>query len=312
MTETSDPTCLGGRVVFLIDETEALREHIAGGTKTKAESIATALNSLLNQLTAVPDLEAAVAGYRDDGSGADVGCRWAGPLAGRRFVPTSALADAPLAVETRVRRVPAMMAGRHEATVQFPIWYVPRLGEAVFPVLGYGYCRHLVVAGVAPQTAWSQPPLVISFVGGSLSQQVAFAVERVQSQVTPGGRPLVFHIHLGGPEPCRPVLYPSTDVHLPPGAPCDLFRWSSALPEYMIAALRAATLPVSTGGRGMIYNAAVADLIRMLSLVKTYAEQGACSTGFSRNDEGTVPKKIDVVPIPAEAGTTSAAPECPA
>ena len=41
----------------------------------------------------------------------------------------------------------------------------------------------------------------------------------------------------------------------------------------MIAALRAANLPVSAGGRGMIYNASVADLIRMLSLVKTYAEQ---------------------------------------
>jgi hypothetical protein len=38
------PTTLGGRVVFLIDESEALEDCIAGGTKTKAESIATALN----------------------------------------------------------------------------------------------------------------------------------------------------------------------------------------------------------------------------------------------------------------------------
>ena len=29
------------------------------------------------------------------------------------------------------------------------------------------------------------------------------------------------------------------------------------------------------GARGMIYNASVADLIRMLSLVKAYAAQGA-------------------------------------
>ena len=180
MSDPSTTSCLGGRVVFLIDETEALREHIAGGTKNKAESIATALNSLLNQLVSVPDLEVAVAGYRGEGNGANVGCRWDGPLAGRRFVPTSALADAPLAVETRVRRVPAMLAGGHEEIVQFPIWYVPRLGDAVFPVLGYGYCRHLVVSGVAPQMAWSRPPLVISFVGDMLSQQVAYAVQRVR------------------------------------------------------------------------------------------------------------------------------------
>ncbi len=149
-------------------------------------------------------------------------------------------------------------------------------------MLGYGYCRHLVVAGVAPQMAWSRPPLVISFVGDLLSQQVEIAVERVQSLVTPGGSPLVFHLHLGGPGACRPVLYPSNDIHLPPGPPCDLFRWSSLLPDYMVAALRAANILVSAGGRGMIYNASVTDLIRMLSLVKTYAEQGSTETEARR------------------------------
>jgi hypothetical protein len=302
MTEPSNPTCLGGRGVFLIDESDALRECIAGGTKTKAESIATALNSLLNQLTAVPDLEVALAGYRGDGTGADIGCRWDGPLAKRRFVSTVELAEAPLTVETRVRRLPAMFAGAKEETVQFPIWYVPRLGAAVFPVLGYGYCRHLVVSGVSPQTAWSRPPLVISFVGDLVPLTVEMAVERVQSLVTPGGSPLVFHVHLGGPGVCRPVLYPSNDVHLPPGPPCDLFRWSSVLPEYMIAALRTANLPVSIGGRGMIYNASVTDLIRILSLVKTYAEQGAGSREPGAGSGG----KTACSPLPAPCSECSA------
>jgi hypothetical protein len=187
------------------------------------------------------------------------------------------LAESPLTVETRTRRVPANSGGLQDETVQFPVWYVPRLGGSIFPVLGYGYCRHLVVSGVSLRTAsecpaWSRPPLVISFVGDLLPQQVAIAVERVQSLVTPGGAPLVFHVHLGGPGACRPVLYPSNKTHLPPGPPCDLFDWSSELPEYMIAALRAMKLPVSIGARGMIYNATVADLIRMLSLVKTYAQ----------------------------------------
>ncbi len=111
-----------------------------------------------------------------------------------------------------------------------------------------------------------------------------------------------------------PVLYPSTDAHLPPGTPCDLFRWSSALPEYMIAALRAANLPVSIGGRGMIFNASVADLIRMLSLVKAYAENGGCdsrwSTGFSRNEEPILAKG-GTSTIPAEAGTPTLPPDVP-
>ena len=41
----------------------------------------------------------------------------------------------------------------------------------------------------------------------------------------------------------------------------------------MIAVLRGAQVPVSMGARGMIYNASVADLIRMLSLVKAYARR---------------------------------------
>ncbi len=280
--------CVGSRVVFLIDESDSLRECIAGGTKSKAESIATALNSLLNQLVSVADLEVAVAGYRGDpGGGADVGCRWRGPLAGRRFVPTTALADAPLVVENRVRSLgsprpgpgvlgaPPGAPGQQEETVRFPIWYVPQIGGSILPELGYAYCRHLVVAGTTPETVWSKPPLVISFVGDLLPQQVEMAAERILGLSSPGGPPLVFHVHLGGTTAGRAVLYPSSDAHLPPGPPRDLFRWSSLLPDYLIAVLRSAQTPVGMGARGMIYNASVADLIRALSLVKAYAQQGS-------------------------------------
>ena len=270
----ANETRLGGRVVFLIDESESLREYIAGGTKSKAESISTAVNSLLNQLVTVADLEVAVAGYRaDPNGGADIGCRWGGTLAGRRFIPTAALTDAPLLVENRIRRLPVPVVGMQEETVRFPIWYVPQLSGSILPVLGYAYCRHLVVAGTTLETVWSKPPLVISFVGDLVPEQVEMAVKRVLGLSTPGGPPLVFHVHLGETAAGRAVLYPSSDIHLPPGPPCDLFRWSSVLPDYLITFLRGAKVPVSIGARGMIYNASVADLIRMLSLVKVYAQQ---------------------------------------
>jgi hypothetical protein len=275
---TSEARC-GGRVVFLIDESEPLRECIAGGTKTKAESIATALNSLLNQLGTSGDLEVAVVGYRGDGSGAHVGCRWGGALTGRRFVPVAELAVAPQAVETRVRSLPVSIGGRQEETVLFPVWYAPQIGGSVLPTLGYAYCRHLLLAGTTPETVWSKPPLVISFVDELLPQHVAAAVERVLSLSSPGGLPLVFHVHLGGAAAGRPVLYPASEIHLPLGPPCDLFRWSSVLPDYMVSALRSSGLPVGIGARGMIYNASVADLIRVLSLVKVYAQYNASSEG---------------------------------
>ena len=193
-------------------------------------------------------------------------------MTGSRFVPTTALADSPLLVENRVRRLGKPVAGMQEERVRFPIWYVPQLGGSILPGLGYAYCRHLVLAGTTPDTVWTKPPLVISFVGDLVPQDVEMAVGRVLGLSSPGGPPLVFHVHLGGTAAGPAVLYPSSDFHLPPGPPCDLFRWSSVLPDPMIAVLREARVPVSAGGRGMIYNASVADLIRMLSLVKVYAQ----------------------------------------
>ncbi len=283
---TTTETRVGGRAIFLIDESEGLRGCIAGGTKSKAESIATALNSLLNQLSTQADLEVAVAGYRSDGAGgADIGCRWGGPLAGKRFVPTSSLAAAPLTVESRVRRLPMPIGGKQEETIRFPIWYVPQIGVGILPVLGYAYVRHLAVAGTTDETIWTKPPLIFSFVSDWLPQQVETAVERVQALSSPAGPPLLFHIHIGGTAPGQPVLFPSNDFHLPQGAPRDLFRWSSGLPEFMVAALRDARLPVSHGARGMVYNATVADVIRILSLVKAYAQMPSeakfCGAGDS-------------------------------
>lgn len=267
-SESQAPGC----VVFLIDESEPLNARISGGTKSKAESIATALNSLLNQLAAT-DLDVAIVGYRGDGrGGADVGCRWDGPLASRRWVPAALLGENPLTVERRVRRVPVPgnLGMMQEETIPFPIWYVPTLNGVVFPVMGYGYCQHLLSAWVAAAPR-RKPPLVISFAMDWPPQKTQPAVDRVLGVSCPAGAPLVLHVHLGGASSARPVLYPSTDVHLPSVAARDLFDGSSVLPDFMLDALRHSQVPVNNGARGVIYCATMADMIRLLSLVKAYA-----------------------------------------
>ena len=193
---------LGGRVVFLIDESESLRECIAGGTKSKAENIATALNSVLNQLAAVADLEVAVAGYRGDSNGgADVGCRWGGPLAGRRFVPTSALADTPLVVENRlgtlVRPSPASSPKNrkipHLVRAAVGRGHSARAGLRLLPTPGRG--------GNDGRDGLEQAAPDRELRGRPVPQQAEAAVERVLGLSSPGGPPLVFHVHLGGTAP---------------------------------------------------------------------------------------------------------------
>lgn len=263
-----------GCAVFLIDESAAMEARVADGTKSKAHSIATALNSLLNQLTAGPNLDVAVVGYRGHATaGEDVGCRWGGPLAAETFVPTSQLADSPITVERRVRKLPGTGAfgTASEEIIQFPVWYAPTLGEEVSPNGAYEYCHGLLSSRLSTPGA-NKPPLVMSLAGEpSEDLSLQAVVGKIRGLAFPGGPPLVFHAHLSSSARIPPTLYPCTDAHLASGAAREVFLCSSILPDELAEALRQFQVTVNAGARGMIYNAKMTDLIRFLSLVKAYS-----------------------------------------
>ncbi len=264
-------------VVFLIDESVAMDARVAEGTKSKAESIATALNSLLNQLTTLAELDVAIVGYRTDAQGKrEIGCRWAGALAGAKFVSTGSLAESPLKVEDRVRKLPGPggvgVAG--EQTVKFPIWYVPTLAEAASRAAALDYCRTLLEDWLKQAGPNAEPPLVVDLLGQPSEedeQRAADAVERIRQLESPSGPPLVMHAHLGSLAGIPPTLYPSGDAQLPAGTISRLFHSASVLPEPFTAALANVQVTVNPGAKGLIYNAKMVDLIRFFSIVKTYA-----------------------------------------
>jgi len=264
-----------GCVLFLIDESKAMDARVAGGTKSKAESIATALNSLLNQLTAGPAMDVAVVGYRAARPGGDdVGPRWGGTLAGRPFVPTSELAGAPLTVETRVRKVPGSggIGVAREESVRFPVWYVPRLGDAASRTAAFEHCRGMLSEWVSAAGGGCKPPMLVSFIGELDAQETPEAVGKAIHQIeTPGGPPWIVHAHLSSSDRIPATIYPSSDTHLAPGPVRLLFEASSVLPDEFRGSLRQLQVNVNAGARGLIYNARMVDLIRLLSLVKAYA-----------------------------------------
>jgi len=260
-----------GCAVFLIDESSAMGQCVAEGTKSKAQAVATAVNSLLNQLTAGPDLDVCVVGYRGGEDGAtDVGCRWDGPLLGQTFVRSSRLAEVPLMVEDRVRKIPGPggIGVVREETVRFPVWYVPVLGRPAAPTAAFAYCRELL----SNRLGDAKPPLVISLLGELTDESsLSSAVVGLYQLAFSGGPPLVFHAHLGSSARIPPTLYPSSDAHLPPGPVREVFQSSSCLPEPLAAVLRQSQVTVNAGARGMVFNAKMGDLIRFLALVKAYA-----------------------------------------
>ena len=265
----------GGAVLFLIDESTALEARIAGGTKSKAETIATALNSSLNQLAAGLPVQIALVGYRAGPDGqADVGVRWAGSLAGQKFVASPQLPDAPLAIEHRTRKVPAAggLGIMREQQVQFPVWYRPALGGGLPRARALEACLPLLEEWTKSAGPWVRPPLVVHLVGELSTQSDATdVVERLRQFTTPAGPPLVFHAHLASSVRIPATLYPSSDLHLPPGGAQQLFQASSVVPSPLVDALVQSQVSLQPGARGLIFNAQLTDLIRFLSLVKAYA-----------------------------------------
>src|ERR1700680_4354827 len=124
----TNPTAL----VFLIDQSSSMAEPFgAQPGKPKAEGVADAINRLLQNLV----LKCAKGdGIRDYfhvgviGYGARVVWALGGKLAGQKLVPISLIANNPLKVEQRTRKVDDNAGGLVEQKFKFPIWFAPVAG----------------------------------------------------------------------------------------------------------------------------------------------------------------------------------------
>ena len=272
-----------GCVVLLIDESTGMTAVMGGaGTdgkdskKTNSERTATALNSFLNQLTSGPDFDVALIGYQTDDSGqAVVQSRWGGALAGREFVNVSELAAAPLRVETRTRKIPmpgGFGAVREEA-VQFPIWYAATPTGKAPQIAAFNYCRELIERWSA--TAGSNPavPIVLHVSSSSSSDgNPQMAIQKLIDFKTPLGTPVVLQAHLAATPSAISSLYPSSAAYLTTGSARDMFRRASLLPAALITALKNEKVSIGNAARGLIHNAKIADLVRLLGVLKIHVK----------------------------------------
>lgn len=270
-----------GCVILLVDESAGMGavmgETVADGspsTKSNAQRVATSVNSLLGQLRGGGEFEIALVGYQANGQGeVNVGCRWGGPLAGREFVRVSELAASPLRVESRTRKLAQAGGGTLEQTVEFPIWYEPSVGVKAPQIAAFDYCRQLLERWCGGNRDQTGVPLVIHVCSGSSADgNPQMAVNKLMELATPGGAPLLLQAHLAAKNEMISSLYPSNQAYLNVGAARDLFRRASVLPAHLAAALREGQVSVNHGARGAIHNAKIADLIRLLGLVKTHTK----------------------------------------
>ena len=285
---------------------------IAGGTKSKAEGVATAVNSMLNQLTSGPDVRVAIVGYGGGGNGVPTAeIRWTGPLAGRALVNSAELAAAPAVIEERIRRIPGVdgIGIARQETIQFPVWYVPgQSGGGGFPQAVDFVSKFLAEA---ENDRSGKPPLVIHLCG-----KMPLA-EDLRSDSTRAALATFFacHLHLGTSDRIPATLYPSSNQHLAARDVAALFDVSHVLPDSFVGMLRTVQVTVTAGARGLVHQAHMGDLIRFLMLAKAYATSGPdgfASLGVTQPVTATAPT-LATMPVasspPADAvpGVTSRA-----
>ena len=272
-----------GCVILLIDESASMESavqeeqlELGQEPKSKGVSIANAVNAILKQLANSPDFDLALVGYRTDDSSTSIAeVRWAGPLTGQEFVATRVLAANPITVETRQRRIPdpSSFSGFRSEPVEVPVWYKPKSGGIAPQVMAFAKCKDLLTRW--SQTAGPNPgqPLVIHlFAAGSGDGNPTRAIEELKSIEIGGRQPLVFQAHLSTAKAVPPTLYTSNRTFLAPGPARDLFERSSVLPPDLVAALKSANVIVGANARGMLFNANLLDVVRLLGLIKSHVK----------------------------------------
>ncbi len=261
----TNPTCF----LFLIDQSSSMMEPFGRQPeKQKAEGVAEAINRLLQNLV----LKCAKSGGVRDyfhvgliGYGGRVGPVFGGTLAGQTLVPITALANNPLRVEQRTRKVDDGAGGLIEQAFKFPVWFEPKATGRT-PM-----CQALALAGQYLQGFLKQypacyPPLVLNITDGmSTDGDPLPAAESLRRLASADGPVLLFNAHVSA-NASYPVEFPAAENGLPDNFGKLLFRMSSPLPPRLLEAARHEGFPAGPGTRGFVFNADLVAVIRFLDL----------------------------------------------
>src|SRR5262249_45662703 len=206
----TNPTCF----LFLVDQSSSMLEPFGGQPgKQKAEGVADAINRLLQNLV----LKCAKAdGIRDYfhvgliGYGGRVASVLGGALAGQTLVPVSAIANSPLRVEQRTRKVDDGAGGLVEQSFKFPVWFEPTATGRT-PMCGALTLAWQYLDIFLKRFPDCYPPLVMNITdGASTDGDLLPLAASVRDRASQDGNVLLFNAHVSAIL-AHPIEFPSTE-----------------------------------------------------------------------------------------------------
>jgi hypothetical protein len=261
-----NPTC----ILLLIDQSGSMADPFGNSEsqRSKADSVADVTNKLLQNLVVKCARDEGVRDFFNVGVlgyGAGVAPAFGGALAGLDTAPISQVADAPLRIEERAKKVDDGAGGLVEQTVRFPIWFEAHADN------GTPMCQALrrartVVTDWLVQHPECFPPIVINITDGEAGDgDPSVAAREVTELASTDGNVLLFNVHLSSSR-SAPVEFPDSGAELADQYAKLLFGMSSVLPEPTRAIAQQEGYRVTSATRGFTFNADIVALIKFLDI----------------------------------------------
>jgi hypothetical protein len=261
----TNPTCF----LFLVDQSGSMTKPFGGAQgKVKAQGVADAINRLLQNLV----LKCAKSeGIRDYfhvgviGYGLKVEPAFGGKLAGRGLVPISEIANSPLRVEQRTRKVDDGAGGLIDQKFKFPVWFEPT-GNGQTPMCQALQLGRQAITEFIGRFPGCFPPLVVNITdGGATDGAPEPHAAALRNLASSDGSVLLFNAHVSS-KPVRPIEFPDREEGLPDDYARTLFRMSSLLPPKIQVSAKNEGIPVSAATRGFVFNADLVSVIRFMDI----------------------------------------------
>lgn len=261
----TNPSCF----LFLVDQSGSMAKPFGGQTgKIKAQGVADAINRLLQNLA----LKCAKSeGIRDYfhvgviGYGNTVAPAFGGKLAGRCLVPVSEVANNPLKVEQRTRKVDDGAGGLIDQKFKFPVWFEPT-GEGKTPMCQVLALAQKTIAEFLQRFPNCYPPMIMNITDGMATDGMPLqAAASLRGLASSDGNVLLFNAHVSS-RPDRPIEFPDSEAALPDDFARLLFRMSSPLPPKIQDAAKGEGFPVGVNSRGFVFNADLVSVIRFMDI----------------------------------------------
>jgi hypothetical protein len=255
-------------ILMLIDQSTSMSHRLSSGL-SKANFLADVLNKTLYTIITNCSKADGVRDYFQVGvvaySGTDSRNGFCGKLGGEIVHPISRIAEYPLRIEIRMKKVVGTNDELTERPVKFPVWFQPTSQGKTSMCAGLNEVRDILKTWCTKHPA-SFPPTVLHVTDGHPTDGDPEPIaDEIKLQSTEDGACLLLNLHIDIGTG-QPYIFPNDDRVLADRFGKRLFRMSSELPPHCIRAAKTKGYDVRPGARGFVFNAgveAVADFFEI-------------------------------------------------